>query len=118
MPGMDGLTLLGRVNRIAPALPVIVVTAHTDLENAVAAYQGGAGDTHLGGGQLKLKPGEEVEPGQVGIGQQQGVTTGRARGGHGPGVGAGLPSSAAPAEAPGAFRHARAARSSTALIKP
>ena len=42
MPGMDGLTLLGRVNRIAPALPVIVVTAHTDLENAVAAYQGGA----------------------------------------------------------------------------
>ena len=42
MPGMDGLTLLERVSRISPNLPVIVVTAHTDLENAVAAYQGGA----------------------------------------------------------------------------
>jgi two-component system nitrogen regulation response regulator GlnG len=42
MPGMDGLALLDRLSRIAPDLPVIVVTAHTDLENAVAAYQGGA----------------------------------------------------------------------------
>ncbi len=42
MPGMDGLTLLDRVSRISPGLPVIVVTAHTDLDNAVAAYQGGA----------------------------------------------------------------------------
>jgi len=42
MPGMDGLTLLDRLSRQSPELPVIVVTAHTDLENAVAAYQGGA----------------------------------------------------------------------------
>ena len=42
MPGMDGLVLLERLSRIAPDLPVIVVTAHSDLENAVAAYQGGA----------------------------------------------------------------------------
>jgi two-component system nitrogen regulation response regulator GlnG len=42
MPGMDGLALLERLNRICPELPVIVVTAHSDLENAVAAYQGGA----------------------------------------------------------------------------
>jgi len=42
MPGMDGLALLERLSRIAPNLPVIVVTAHSDLENAVAAYQGGA----------------------------------------------------------------------------
>ena len=42
MPGMDGLALLERLSRIAPDLPVIVVTAHSDLENAVAAYQGGA----------------------------------------------------------------------------
>ena len=42
MPGMDGLTLLDRLSRQSPDLPVIVVTAHTDLENAVAAYQGGA----------------------------------------------------------------------------
>ena len=42
MPGMDGLTLLDRLGRLAPDLPVIVVTAYTDLDNAVAAYQGGA----------------------------------------------------------------------------
>jgi two-component system nitrogen regulation response regulator GlnG len=42
MPGMDGLALLERLSRICPDLPVIVVTAHSDLENAVAAYQGGA----------------------------------------------------------------------------
>lgn len=42
MPGMDGLTLLDRLRRFKPELPVIVVTAHTDLENAVAAYEGGA----------------------------------------------------------------------------
>lgn len=42
MPGMDGLALLGRLSHLCPELPVIVVTAHTDLENAVAAYEGGA----------------------------------------------------------------------------
>jgi len=42
MPGMDGLTLLGRLRDRCPELPVIVVTAYTDLENAVAAYEGGA----------------------------------------------------------------------------
>ena len=42
MPGMDGLALLERLSRSCPNLPVIVVTAHSDLENAVAAYQGGA----------------------------------------------------------------------------
>lgn len=42
MPGMDGLTLLERVSTRCPELPVIVVTAHSDLDNAVAAYQGGA----------------------------------------------------------------------------
>jgi two-component system nitrogen regulation response regulator GlnG len=42
MPGMDGLALLERLSRIAPDLPVIVVTAHSDLESAVGAYQGGA----------------------------------------------------------------------------
>ena len=42
MPGMDGLTLLDRLSRQSPDLPVIAGTAHSDLENAVAAYQGGA----------------------------------------------------------------------------
>lgn len=42
MPGMDGLTLLDRVTERHPTLPVIVMTAHSDLDNAVAAYRGGA----------------------------------------------------------------------------
>ncbi len=42
MPGMDGLTLLDRLTRRHPDLPVIVMTAHSDLDNAVAAYRGGA----------------------------------------------------------------------------
>ncbi len=42
MPGMDGIALLDRLSRSCPGLPIIVITAHTDLEHAVAAYQGGA----------------------------------------------------------------------------
>jgi len=42
MPGMDGLTLLDRLGERSPDLPVIVMTAHSDLDHAVAAYQGGA----------------------------------------------------------------------------
>ncbi|MGB5345790.1 MAG: nitrogen regulation protein NR(I) [Woeseia sp.] len=42
MPGMDGLVLLQRLSINCPDLPVIVMTAHADLDHAVAAYQGGA----------------------------------------------------------------------------
>jgi two-component system nitrogen regulation response regulator GlnG len=42
MPGESGLKLLEAVRGSHPALPVIVMTAHSDLESAVAAYQGGA----------------------------------------------------------------------------
>ncbi len=42
MPGMSGIALLERVNESRPELPVIVITAHSDLDNAVAAYKGGA----------------------------------------------------------------------------
>jgi two-component system nitrogen regulation response regulator GlnG len=42
MPGMDGLELLSRLSDQYPALPVIIMTAHTDLDSAVSAYQGGA----------------------------------------------------------------------------
>lgn len=42
MPGMSGLTLLERLRTTRPDLPIIVITAHSDLENAVAAYKGGA----------------------------------------------------------------------------
>ena len=42
MPGMDGLELLGKVQHSHPTLPVIVMTAHSDLESAVSAFHGGA----------------------------------------------------------------------------
>ncbi|MEN9464295.1 MAG: nitrogen regulation protein [Pseudomonadota bacterium] len=42
MPGMDGLTLLSEVQSRLPLLPVIVMTAHADLDSAVKSYQGGA----------------------------------------------------------------------------
>jgi two-component system nitrogen regulation response regulator GlnG len=42
MPGIDGLELMQRIEASGLSLPVIVITAHTDLESAVAAYRGGA----------------------------------------------------------------------------
>ncbi len=42
MPGQSGLDLLKRIRDARPALPVIVMTAHSDLGNAVSAYEGGA----------------------------------------------------------------------------
>ncbi|MDH4189685.1 MAG: nitrogen regulation protein NR(I) [Betaproteobacteria bacterium] len=42
MPGTSGLELLRQVKERYPAVPVIVMTAYSDLESAVAAFQGGA----------------------------------------------------------------------------
>ena len=42
MPGVDGLQLLESINENHPELPVIIMTAHSDLDSAVSAYQGGA----------------------------------------------------------------------------
>ncbi|WP_347987518.1 nitrogen regulation protein NR(I) [Methylomonas sp. AM2-LC] len=42
MPGMDGLELLKNIQQYYPELPVIVMTAHSDLESAVSAFHGGA----------------------------------------------------------------------------
>ncbi len=42
MPGMDGLELLDKVQLSHSHLPVIVMTAHSDLESAVSAFHGGA----------------------------------------------------------------------------
>ncbi|GHB32154.1 nitrogen regulation protein NR(I) [Salinicola rhizosphaerae] len=42
MPGLDGLDLMARIRQNHPDLPVIVMTAHSDLDSAVASYQGGA----------------------------------------------------------------------------
>jgi two-component system nitrogen regulation response regulator GlnG len=42
MPGLDGLRLLERIHAGHPDIPVIIITAHSDLEAAVAAFRGGA----------------------------------------------------------------------------
>jgi len=42
MPGTSGLELLQAVKQRCPNLPVIIMTAYSDLESAVAAFQGGA----------------------------------------------------------------------------
>jgi len=42
MPGIDGLELLAQLSSDYPDLPVIIMTAHTDLDSAVSAYKGGA----------------------------------------------------------------------------
>ncbi len=42
MPGMDGLEFSSQIAEMNIDLPIIVITAHTDLDSAVAAYQSGA----------------------------------------------------------------------------
>ncbi len=42
MPGPSGLQLLRAVKSRHPSVPVIVMTAYSDLESAVSAFQGGA----------------------------------------------------------------------------
>lgn len=44
LPGMDGLAFLHAIKREAPALPVIVMTAHGTVETAVEAMKAGAAD--------------------------------------------------------------------------
>ena len=42
MPGMTGVELLDKIKADYPTLPVIIMTAYSDLESAVSAFQGGA----------------------------------------------------------------------------
>lgn len=42
MPQLDGMALLEEIHHHYPDLPVIIMTAHSDLDSAVNAYQGGA----------------------------------------------------------------------------
>jgi two-component system nitrogen regulation response regulator GlnG len=42
MPGMDGLHLLSKIKAQLPHLPVIITTAHSDLDSAVNSYEEGA----------------------------------------------------------------------------
>lgn len=42
MPGDDGLAVLERLQENYPGMPVVVMTAHSDLDTTVKAFQGGA----------------------------------------------------------------------------
>ncbi len=42
MKGSSGFELLARVQQTCPQVPVIIMTAHSDLDSAVKSYQGGA----------------------------------------------------------------------------
>ncbi|AWB66532.1 nitrogen regulation protein NR(I) [Saccharobesus litoralis] len=42
MPEMDGMTLMHEIHKIDEEIPVIIMTAHSDLDSAVNAYQSGA----------------------------------------------------------------------------
>jgi two-component system nitrogen regulation response regulator GlnG len=42
MPGIDGLQLMAEIKQIAPKLPIIIMTAYSDLDSAVSVYEGGA----------------------------------------------------------------------------
>ncbi len=42
MPGLSGLEFMQQLKKRLPATPVIIMTAYSDLESAVAAFQGGA----------------------------------------------------------------------------
>ncbi|MCD0418187.1 nitrogen regulation protein NR(I) [Rubrivivax sp. JA1024] len=42
MPGGSGIDLLSKVKARLPGLPVIIMTAYSDLDSAVSAFQGGA----------------------------------------------------------------------------
>jgi LmbE family N-acetylglucosaminyl deacetylase/CheY-like chemotaxis protein len=57
MPGMTGIELLERVREVDPLLPVVVVTAHVTVGNAVGALRGSA-DEFL---EKPLRPGPLIE---------------------------------------------------------
>ncbi|OQW95171.1 MAG: nitrogen regulation protein NR(I) [Beggiatoa sp. IS2] len=42
MPGLDGLALLEKLRQTYPQVPVIIMTAYSDLDSTVSAYQAGA----------------------------------------------------------------------------
>ncbi|MDX1610035.1 MAG: nitrogen regulation protein NR(I) [Halofilum sp. (in: g-proteobacteria)] len=44
MPGSDGLSVAEHIGREHPGLPVVIMTAHSDLDTTVAAFERGAFD--------------------------------------------------------------------------
>jgi two-component system nitrogen regulation response regulator GlnG len=56
MPGGSGIELLTKVKERQPGLPVIIMTAYSDLDSAVSAFQGGAFGTSKGLGRYSKAP--------------------------------------------------------------
>ena len=88
MPGMSGIELLGRIRETAPGVPVMIITAHATVGNAVGAVRGKA-DEFL---QKPLRPDDLIgavsghagaQPGQPGAGARGGRAPGRRRDRHG-----------------------------------
>jgi len=44
LPGMDGIAALGEIRKLSADLPILLITAHGDLRQAVEAMKGGADD--------------------------------------------------------------------------
>ena len=42
MPGMSGIELLAILKEQYPQIPIVIMTAYSDLDSAVSAYEGGA----------------------------------------------------------------------------
>ena len=42
MPGMDGFELIEEIHKMQASLPVIIMTAHSDMDSAMSAYESGA----------------------------------------------------------------------------
>src|SRR3546814_19218451 len=57
MPGHDGLSLMAALKARHPRVPAIVMTAFTDLDNTVAAFQLGAFE--IGRGSCREKEGQD-----------------------------------------------------------
>ena len=38
MPGMDGFELINEIHKLYPDMPVIIMTAHSDMDSAMSAY--------------------------------------------------------------------------------
>src|SRR5690606_7637093 len=71
MPGQDGLSLMAALKARHPDVPVIVMTAFTDLDNTVAAFQRGAFDylpkpfdLDMAVQTIRRAASERIEPGQ------------------------------------------------------
>ncbi|MDN5843840.1 MAG: nitrogen regulation protein NR(I) [Alcaligenaceae bacterium] len=82
MPGQDGLSLMAALKARHPGIPAIVMTAFTDLDNTVAAFQQGAFDylakpfdLEMAVQMIRRAASDRVEPAQPSHGVLRGALT-------------------------------------------